>query len=455
MSRLLIRALAVTLLVFSFAGCSEVKPGEPSLIPASVDRTAIPAHDYIKHVVIVIQENRSFVNLFRGFPGADAPTFGYAGTKKLPLTAVPLEDPNNIENRFYDSLQAWNHGRMNGFDNERFTGGPANFPYAYVPVTAREALPYWTLARRYVLADHMFPTEFGASFTGHLNLIAANTELDAGTAQVDLPTALPWGCDAPPGTTTFTLTQQRLEFSGPFPCFTQLRTMADTLDAADVSWKYYAPFVKGNTGGSSWSEFDAIDGVRHGPDWRNIVSPETTVLNDISAGKLPDVAWVIPDVKNSDHPGSGSNSGPSWVTAVVNAIGKSKYWKSTAIVVVWDDWGGWYDNARPPQLDFRGLGIRVPCLVISPYARIGRGANGGYISHDQYEFASVLKLVEDVYGLPRLGPASLGYTDGRARSLIDVFDFSQKPRAFERLPQLYSTQYLLGRRPSFKPPDDD
>ncbi|HZV77737.1 MAG TPA: alkaline phosphatase family protein, partial [Candidatus Babeliales bacterium] len=381
---------------------------------------AAPQAASIQHVVVIVQENRSFVDLFRGFPGTDAPSYGYLGSKKIALKPVPLEDPNNIANNFPDAIAAWNNGKMNGFDQEQMYGTPKTFPYAYVPNTRKEAGPYWFLARKWVLADRMFPMEFGESFTAHLALIAGTSNLNPQLAEVDGPNAWPWTCDAPPGTITYTLTPQRNEnANGPFPCFTQMRTMADTLDAANISWRYYVPPVS-NLGGKAWTEFGAIKAVRYGPDWKNVVTPETAVLSDIHAGRLPQVAWVIPDIANSDHPGSGSNTGPSWVASVVNAIGESAYWKSTAIVLLWDDWGGWYDDAPPPQLDFRGLAIRVPCLVVSPYARIAAGAKNGYVSHTQYESGSVLKLIEEIFGLPPVGPARLGYTDTRAASLIDT-----------------------------------
>jgi phospholipase C len=449
-------------LVFSLGVALPLVACSPGSLPAhavsaeSAGRTQgpTPAGRYIKHVVIIVQENRSFDDLFRGFPGADAPSYGFAGDRKIALKPVPLEYPNNIENNWSDAIASWNGGKMNGFDREHFYGAPPTFPYAYVP--RNESLPYWELASRYVLADRMFPTEFGPSFTAHLNLIAANTELDPGRAEVDSPTGLPWGCDAPAGTQTFILTRDRVEHgNGPFPCFKTLRTMAGTLDAAGVSWRYYMPFVKGGLGGEAWTEFDAIDAVRYGPDWRRVMSPETRVLRDIPKGELAGVTWIMPDLRNSDHAGSGSNTGPAWVASVVNAIGRSRYWDSTAIVLLWDDWGGWNDNVAPPQRDFRGLGIRVPCIVISPYARIAHGAKAGYVSHTQYEFASILKFVEQVYGLPPVGPPELGYTDTRAASLIDAFDFTQKPRAFVPVPQPYSNAYLLEQQPSFKPPDDD
>jgi phospholipase C len=311
------------------------------------------------------------------------------------------------------------------------------------------------MAREFVLADHMFPMEFGPSFTSHLTLIAANTLVRPALAEVDAPNGLPWGCDAPPHTRSLTLTANRIvRFNGPFPCFRDFPTIADRLDAANVSWKYYAPSLD-KIGGEVWSEFDSVHAVRYGPDWKNVVSPQTRILRDVAGGALADVSWVVPDWQDSDHTGSGGDGGPSWVASIVNAIGESRYWNSTAIVVLWDDWGGWYDDVPPPHRDFRGLGIRVPCIVISPYARIAPGAKAGYVSHTQYEFGSVLKFVEDVFGLPPIGPASAGFTDTRAASLSDVFDFTQAPRAFVPVPARYPASRFLDERPSFAPPDND
>ena len=155
--------------IVSWSGCaSSTTPGAP---PAPV-----PLGKYLKHVVIIIQENRSFDNMFSGFPGAEAPQFGYEGKKKIALHATPLEDPGNIENNWRDSISGWNNGKMNGFAHEHFYGGPRDYAYAYVP--RAESAPYWAMARQFVLADHMFPTEFGPSFTAHLSLIAGNTDIE-------------------------------------------------------------------------------------------------------------------------------------------------------------------------------------------------------------------------------------------------------------------------------------
>ncbi|HVA34180.1 MAG TPA: alkaline phosphatase family protein [Candidatus Baltobacteraceae bacterium] len=442
------------------AGCSgpsqdiarDVASSSAGIVPAAAARPR--AIHRIRHVVIIVQENRTFDNLFYGFKGAHYATYGYMhdGTK-VALHPIDLRGPN-IDNGWHDAIWDWDNGRMDRFD-ENVLGFPHQGAlagrYAYSYVKHSEIAPYWTMAQTYVLADHMFPTMFGGSFTAHLDLIAGTTNLSPTTADVDWPSNRPWGCDAPAGTVTSLLDTQRNEAfnGGPFPCFSQFRTLADTLDAAHVSWKYYAPAVdSGDPGGLVWSEFDAIANVRHGPDWtRSVISPQTRVLTDAAAGHLPSVAWVIPDAVDSDHPGFGNDTGPSWVAAVVNAIGESKDWHSTAIVVLWDDWGGWFDDVPPPQPDFRGLGIRVPCIVISPYAK------ARYVSHTVYEFGSVVKLVEQVFGLPPLGPTASGYTDTRANSMLGAFNFARTPRSFKPIPARFPATYFLQRPASLLPPD--
>jgi len=437
-------------------GCASFAPSQSPLPSQPLrSRAALTgAGHYIKHVVLIVQENRSFDNLFAGFPGADAPTHGKIGSQSIALAPRSLADGAIIENEWRDAIAAWDHGKMDRFDEELAYPPSTTVPYSYVPRS--ESLPLWTIAEQWVLADRMFPTQFGPSFTAHLSLISSNTEIDNGKLdEVDYPTSLPWNCDAAPGTTTFTLTQQRVvEGNGPFPCFSGIRTIADPLDAKGVSWRYYAPPVSSGLAWDVWSEFGAIDSIRYGPDWKNVVTPQTQVLEDIADGALPAMSWVIPDWQDSDHPGSDSTTGPSWVAGVVNAIGESKYWDSTAIVILWDDWGGWYDNVSPPYRDFRGLGIRTPCLIVSPYDRKSASGKPGYVSHTQYEYGSIMAFVEDVFGLGRIGPASMGYTDGRAPSMLDVFDFTQRPRAFKAIPAPYPPSHFLHERPSFKPPDD-
>jgi phospholipase C len=397
----------------------------------------------IKHVIVIIQENRSFVNLFSGFPGADAPTFGYEhdGTQ-VPLSKIDFGGAD-LSHSFLAGVADWNDGAMNGFD----TSSPSAPLYPYSYLDPKLVKPYWSLAKSYALADRMFPTQFGASFSAHLNLIAGTDQLSSTLAVTDWASDTPWGCDAPSGTTASVVNSKRQVTSkGPFPCFTQFKTMADTLDAAGVSWKYYAPQVVGcsgqcDYGGLTFSAFDAISNVRYGPDWANVVSPQTTILQDVPNGNLASVSWVVPDFRDSDHPGNKSDTGPSWVASVVNAVGQSQYWNSTAIVVLWDDWGGWYDDAAPPQLDFLGLGIRVGCIVVSPYAKT-------QVIHTQYEYGSILKFIEQTFKL-----ASLGYTDERASSIVDSFNFKRTPRSFVPIPAKYPASYFVHEKPSLQPPD--
>lgn len=443
------------------AGCSS--SSGPASGPRNVLPPLSPTTDRIKNVVVIIQENRSLVNFFAGYPGANAPTFGCAIARKRAVRrpgsgcphgdeSVPLHEDTfegnqgELPHDWSSSINDWNGGRMDGFAR----GRPKSDEYAaYAYISRSEIRPYRIMARRYVLADEMFPTEFGGSFTGHLTLVAGTDDLKPPSkAEVDFPTAGPYDCDSPEGTTSsYLLLDRTIRYYGPFPCFDQFNTMAQVLDGAGVSWKYYA-FTVMDAG--MWEPFEAMKYVRYGPDWNtNIVAPETTILSDAKRGRLQSVSWVTPTEKNSDHPAAHSDTGPSWVASVVNAIGTSKYWNTSAIIVIWDDWGGFYDNAAPPQLDYRGLGIRVPCLIISPYAK------RGYVSHVQYEHGSILRFIEEVNGLSAgsIGPVSLGYTDGRASSLDDAFDFTQKPRKFSKIPAKYPAEYFLHQPPSSAPLD--
>jgi phospholipase C len=406
----------------------------------------------IQHVVVMLEENRSFNTLFMGFPGADTATSGPCKITKwahwctgqtVHLKPVRLESngrPGGVdighEHRDFKlecDRDASNNCRMDGFDLIRGgTNGEGAYaklyPYAYVD--RAETKPYWDLARRYALADQMFFTDTAASFIAHQEIIAGTVKLNSLRSLTDEPNDSIWGCDAVPGTQTPVLLHDGRELRPrngshlPFPCFTEYQTMADLLDAQNVSWKYYVAPVYGpnaDFSGAAWNGFDAIKKVRYSADWgQHISRPNTKVFTDIKNGSLPSVSWVIPTIADSDHPGSGCNTGPRWVTKVVNAIGTSRYWNTTAIILLWDDWGGWYDNVPPPQVNYTSLGFRVPMIVISPYAKTG------YVSHTPYQFGSVLKFMEQKFGL-----GSLGTTDATANSMVDIFDFSQAPLQFK------------------------
>ena len=231
------RFVALGIVVFSLAlaSCTGGSQSAFGLTPLPATHRVTPVvGNYIKHVVILVQENRSFDNLFAGFPGADAPLFGYDRKgKKIALQTVDFVPLVNVDHDFQPAIHAWNHGKMNGFDGT-VSGLPATYPYAHL--LRSEIKPYWDMAEQYVLADHMFPTEFGPSFTGHLSLIAGTTSLSRTRAVANNPIGGPWGCDAAPGTITFTINLNRVVGNGPFPCYTQFRTMADVLDGGKLPW---------------------------------------------------------------------------------------------------------------------------------------------------------------------------------------------------------------------------
>ncbi|MGC1759056.1 MAG: alkaline phosphatase family protein [Candidatus Cybelea sp.] len=430
------------------------------------------ASKYLSHVIVIIQENRTFENFFAGYPGANAPLTGCAspqpgaqtpavaphrsstsgcpqGDTQVTLHQDTFKNNPDLEHSWTPAIVDWNNGQMDGFSKYGIKNGKYE---AYNYIEHSEIQPYWTMAQQYVLADAMFPTEFGGSFTAHLTLVAGTDDIELpNEAEVNFPSHTPDDCDSPAGTKTDYLTPNRhVHYTGPFPCFDQFNTIAQVLDGASVSWKYYS--TKCQDAGF-WEPFEAIKYVRYGSDWgpTHIVCPQTQVLKDASNGKLATVDWVTPSHADSDHPAYRGDTGPSWVSSVVNAIGKSSYWSNTAIIVVWDDWGGFYDNAKPPQLDYRGLGERVPCLIISPYAK------QNYVSHVQYEYGSILRFIEEVNGLAAgsIGPTSKGYTDGRAASLDDAFDFTQTPRKFTKIGSKYPMSYFLREPPSNEPVDTE
>ena len=441
-----------------FAGCGGSSSSPSGMLP-NLSSLRANRSSPIAHVVIVIQENRSFNDFFAAFPGADGTTTGKAEREPLcgvdksgtiALKSVNLFVPSDLIHNFAAYQTSRNGGKMDGFDRSRNYSGKLEclFPYQYT--TPSQIKPYWDLAKQYVLAEHMFQTQGSQSFTAHQDLIAGATVVSPGEALVDVPTCdtltCTWGCDAPPGTRTSLVSRDDVyrQGAGPFPCL-KYATLRDLLDAKGVSWKYYVPPM-GDTDGRLLSAFDAIRAVRYGPEWKtNVATPQTKIFKDVAKDRLPAVSWLIPDAADSDHPGDGStDTGPSWVADVVNAIGESPEWKSTAIVILWDDWGGFYDNLNPRQYGYGSLGFRVPAIIVSPYAK------RGYIAKTDYEFGSVLKYIENNWDLGRLGT-----TDVRATSIIDCFDYSQKPRKFTRIAVKYPESYFLTRPPSYRPVDTD
>ncbi len=447
-------------------GTSSSIPGAGSFSTFSSKFRHATGSTPISHIVLIVQENRTLNNLFATFPGANGTTVGKhrVGPKRkiqnINLTKVGLTQGRDFNHNYSGFLIAYDGGGMDAFNEVRYSNGKTEGTGPYVYVDPSQIVPYWTLAQQYALAAAMFTTQGSASFSAHQDLIRGGTFIDSTHSLIDNPRygQNAWGCDSGAGSKTslITTTLQLEKGAGPFPCTTRFpgsgsgyATLRDLLDAQSVSWKYYTPAI--GDPGAIWSAFDVIAPVRNGPEWNaNVSSPETNIFSDITNGTLPAVSWVIPNGQNSDHPSDGSDTGPSWVASVVNAVGESQYWDSCAIVIVWDDWGGFYDNVAPPlpRDNQGGPGLRVPLLVVSPYTREAIPSQPGYISSTFYEFGSIIRFIEDTFSL-----GSLGTTDSTSNSIDDMLDFSQSPRPYQTIGSKYSRSYFLHQKPSRTPVD--
>jgi phospholipase C len=344
----------------------------------------------IQHVVIVMQEARSFDNLFCGFSGADG---------KCKNETIPLKANCTLSNTFRD----FERDRKSGKFGKEHADCPAhrNPEYAHVPAT--EIQPYYDLAQQYALGDRMFSSTGNPTFEAHQYLIAAQ----AGNAENE-----PFGKTPPRGCVYRQFVHQF--GGGKAAACSSYKTLADEITAAGLSWSYYWTADGKHPISDTW---DAYGWIKGGSSGR---SPSSKFIQDVGSGTLASVTWVTPAFADSDLSGSLSCTGPAWVAAVVNAVGESQFWNTSAIVILWSGFGGWYDHVPPPYLDRDGLGFRVPLLVVSPYAQ------SGYVDHVQFETGSVLRFVEETFGLQPLASS-----DSRANSFQhSMIDLHQKPKAF-------------------------
>ena len=438
---------------------------------------SIAAVSPIQHIVIIFQENRTPDNLFQDpvliAYGADLQNYGInsKGTK-ITLSKINLgtsgTNPDNydLDHAHKAFVDMYDNGKMDGADKISFgcqkgvTGCPPPNPQ-FQYVDPADIQPYFQMAEQYTFADRMFQTNQGPSFPAHQfiisgtasptassNLFAAENPAHGGTA----------GCIAPAAETVAMIDPAGSESSVMYPCF-EHQTLTDLLDAANITWRYYTP-----SAGSIWTAPDAIQHMCGpnatppnatqcvGPAWTGadpkVVLKQTEsnaqILSDIANNRLAQVSWVIPTGQDSDHPSTNNGCGPSWVALLVNAIGNSSYWSNTAIIVTWDDWGGWYDHVAPPILNSYEYGFRVPLIVISPYAK------PAYISKVTHDFGSILKFAESTLALP-----SLGYADAAADDLSDIFNFAQTPIVFQTIAPPPNNAQCLADTSVPTDPDDD
>ena len=439
----------------------------------------------IEHVVIIFQENRTPDNLFHDSVlmarGADIATTGMNSKGQTitlqPTTLVTDYDLSHAHEAF---LKMYDNGKMDGADLIAQDCSPGatdcprpNIQFQYVQ--ASDVQPYFKLAETYTFGDRMFQTNQGPSFDAHQYIIAgtsAPTETSKLLAAENPPNVYGdnTGCSSPAADYVYMIDSTNMnpstnETQKMYPCF-EHNTLIDLLDAQKVSWRYYSNAAACNPPNAPcptgiWVGPNAIQHLCvpdatppngtacTGSEWLSNVVPDTQVLTDISSGQLPSVSWVIPDGKESDHALLDTGGGPSWVASIVNAIGNSPYWNNTAIIITWDDWGGWYDHVAPSVRNSYEYGFRVPLIVVSPYAK------AAYISHQAHDFGSILKFVENVFGLPSIDTQAGGYADSRADDLSDCFDFNQSPLTFTTIPSKYDANYFLNdKRPPVDPDDD-
>ena len=380
-------------------------------VPASAQETPVgktPDLTTITHWVFLIKENRTYDNYFAAFPGGNGATTGTISSGQvITLGRTPDTPPIDPTHTWAGSQTAQDYGRMDKFD---MACGAALNDVCMTEMTQADVPNYWTYASTFTLADNMFSSMHGVSFPNHLYTVGATAD-----GAIDNPPmqSNSWGCDSPPGTFVPWLNSQGY-VSNVYPCF-DFTTIADSMENAGLSWKYYAP-GQGQRG-YAWSALDAINHIRNTSLWTQHVVDTTQFITDAQTGNLPALAWLTPPGYQSEHPqGASACAGENWTVSMINAVMQGPNWNTTAIVLTWDDYGGFYDHVAPPQVDFYGFGPRVPMIIISPYAK------PAFISHKQYEYASFLKTVEERFGLP-----SLSTRDADANDLLDSFDFTQRP----------------------------
>jgi len=498
-----------------------------------------------QHVILLMQENRGVDNLFgsdafnkpRKLPQAELATQGLCHGQKVTLGNKGAIDACFDPQHYHDAwLGGFNNGAMDGFcDNhlaEHCT--PPPYPqYQYVDNTPNKQTghgivdPYFSVAEQYGFANYMFQTNQGNSFVAHQFLFSGTS---APTAYPDQyydwlamenpiwPNKLPnAGCIAEPNNYVleFDPTGKTSKgYNNGFPCYDH-NTMADLLDnnmvngqPQPISWVHYGP---GRTVGM-WVAPNAIKhicvpsqptaGECTGEIWKDhVVAGAETILTDLGANpkqkqcNLPAVSWVVADGNWSDHPGTpGTDGGPSWIAAVVNAVGgydnegnklpmQCNYWTNTVILITWDDWGGWYDHVMPYTCSSSGkcggypngtagffvYGFRVPMLVVSAYTPkgyvSGSKQQGGEVQPYIHDFGSILNFIEYVFGqnnqsLGTIGDPSYPYADYFAPdsvgggcpqttcpySLADFFDFSKRHFFHQITGAKYQDDYFLNAK---------
>ena len=420
-----------------------------------------PGFSRIKHVIVVMQENRSFDSYFGTYPGAD----GIPMQDGVPTGCVPDPESGGCVAPYPDHADV-NGGGPHGASNARadIDGGAMDGFVAQAqagkqgcvditdPACTNSAIPdvmgyhtasdipnYWGWAQHYVLQDHLFEPNASWSLPAHLFLVSEWSARCQSSDPESCHTSLESPRKPP---------RPHVERASPKPPIYAWTDLTWLLHRYGVTWGYYVasgsqpdcenphdvdcgPVPQSAKTPGIWNPLPWFDTVQEDGQLDD-VQPVSSFVDQAETGTLPQVSWVVPSERVSEHPPAEVSAGQSYVTRLVDAVMSGPDWDSTAIFLAWDDWGGFYDHVAPPQVDSEGYGLRVPGIVISPYAK------AGYVDHQTLSFDAYDKFIEDVFlGGQRLDPA----TDGRPDPRPDVredepvlgdlgndFDFSQPPR---------------------------
>ena len=380
--------------------------------------TTIDTRWPVKQVIYLMLENRSFDNLFGQFPGVNGATHGFANGHEQALIPCPDWMPGDLQHDHAAALNCLNGDKLDGFG-----GGKWGAVYGYSQFHEAQIPNYYTWARDYAISDNFYASALGPSYPNHFYFIAGQSggvidnpeNIGARVEAVNKKIYKSWGCDAIGDGVFVFVKDQHGNLTKHDTCFTY-PTVGEQLTTAGVDWAFYA--ADWGQPGYFWNAYNGIGDVFHDKEyWNAHVRSVDVLLKDIKANLLPAVTWVTPRFELSDHPPYSTSFSHNWVTDIVNAVMTSDMWEHTAIFVTWDEWGGFYDQVKPPQIDDYGLGFRVPMLTISPYVK------RGVIDDVVGEFSSPLKFISDNWGLPYLTSRI-----AKTHNFEHVFDFNQQPR---------------------------
>ena len=394
--------LVAVLLGLTGCGIKSTDDGGSGLPPALDGGLSNP----IKYIVVIVKENHTFDNYFAGFPGADSRMTAslYNGMEISRPIAPKTTLPRDLCHSHACAATAYAAGNMNGFDRVTNATAPPGGPtdnLTFIRYTEEQIPNYWQYARHFTLADHFFSSTLGPSFPGHFavtagfNLALANPTCACGGT-----------CTVPAyDPNTGKITDQ-------VPCWDAPSVVLNL--PVTTTWAEYG-----------WNTLLNIKKVRELPDYAPHFRPATRVLTDLQSSDQPNLMFVHLSSGTSEHPTQAVCPGENQTVELINAVMSGPRWKNTAILLLWDDYGGFYDSVSPeaPLLggNYFTQGFRVPLMVISPYAR------PAFVFKTKTEQFSIVKLIEDLWALPRMNPLDARIHDTSAGSLLGAFDFTQAP----------------------------